>query len=196
MGHAESKKLKIVFSPPNMAFPWAAFTAKVAQEEGKKLKKDFLKDEARISITEGGAERFHSVQNGLKLVTDPSVVFVHDGVRCMVTTDLIHRCYDQAVARGSAIPAVAATDSLRVIDGDAHSVIPRSSIRNIQTPQTFMSTLLLPAFDTDYREAFTDEATVVEASGRTVYLIDGEYSNIKITRPADLLAAEQMLRER
>ena len=149
-----------------------------------------------IEIVVGGATRFHSVQNGLKSINEPSVVFVHDGVRCLLSTDLIQRCYVQAVDKGSAIPAVAATDSIRLVDGDRHEVINRDAVRIIQTPQTFLSQILLPAFQQPYVDYFTDEATVVEANGEAGMLVEGEYENIKITRPADLIIAEQILAER
>ncbi len=162
------------------------------QAEGSELAKE-LAAVNRISVTIGGATRFHSVQNGLALVHSPSVVFVHDGVRCLVTKELLHRCYAQVLEKGSAIPAVAATDSIRIIQGETHSVADRNQVRIIQTPQTVLSELLLPAFNREYNERFTDEATVVEASGKKVFLIEGEYTNIKITRPADLLLAESIL---
>ena len=163
--------------------------------EGETLVKE-LGAETKTTIATGGITRFHSVQNGLKLVAEPSVVFVHDGVRCLVTKELIHRCYEQAVEKGSAIPVVAATDSIRIVEGNAHKVADRNHVRIIQTPQTFLSSILLPAFTVEYKDSFTDEATVVEASGQNVFLVEGEYENIKITRPADLLIAERILTER
>lgn len=150
----------------------------------------------RTVITEGGETRFHSVQNGLLLVTEPSVVFVHDGVRCLVSKELIARCYTQALEKGSAIPAITATDSIRIIDGETSTVADRNNVRIIQTPQTFLSTILLPAFKAGYTESFTDEATVVEASGQKIFLIEGDHQNIKITRPVDLVIAESILAER
>lgn len=163
--------------------------------EGVQLVKE-LNAVSRINIAAGGATRFHSVQNGLALVSSPSIVFVHDGVRCLVSTELIQRCYTQALEKGSAIPAVAATDSIRILVEEGHTVADRKLVRIIQTPQTFRSEVLLPAFQNDFEEGFTDEATVVEASGCPVFLIEGEYSNIKITRPVDLLVAEKILAER
>jgi 2-C-methyl-D-erythritol 4-phosphate cytidylyltransferase len=150
----------------------------------------------RVIITTGGITRFHSVKNGLQHVKDEAVVFVHDGVRCLVSPALIERCYEQALKKGSAVPAVAATDSIRMIEGNTHRVADRNLVRIIQTPQTFRSSILLPAFAADHQDAFTDEATVVEASGTAVHLVEGEYENIKITRPADLLLAEKILQER
>lgn len=164
--------------------------------EGELLKESLSSAGDRITLVTGGDTRFDSVRNGLKLVTDSSIVFVHDGVRCLVSTDLIRRCYEQAIEKGSAIPAVSATDSIRITEGRVHRVADRNNIRIIQTPQTFRSELLIPAFGQDFNEAFTDEATVVEAAGHEVFLIEGEYENLKITRPADLLLAESILKER
>ncbi len=155
-----------------------------------------LMDRERVQIIAGGATRFDSVKNGLSVIHKKGIVFVHDAVRCLVSIDLIQRCYQQAVEKGNAIPAVAATDSIRMIEGSSNVVADRNNVRIIQTPQTFRTDLLLPAFQVDYDPAFTDEATVLEASGFPVYLIQGEYSNIKITRPVDLLIAQSILEER
>ena len=94
------------------------------------------------------------------------------------------------------LPAVAATDSIRIVEGEMNQVVDRNNIRIIQTPQTFQTELLLPAFQREFDVAFTDEASVFEAAGGKVFLIDGEYSNIKITRPVDLLLAETILVEK
>ncbi len=146
-----------------------------------------------VSIVVGGETRFHSVKNGLANIKEPSIIFVHDGVRCFVSTDLIKRCFEQAIQKGSAIPAVVSTDSIRVETENNHMPIDRSKIQIVQTPQTFRSELLLPAFNQPYQASFTDEATVVETFGTTVHLISGDYQNIKITRPIDLLIAEKIL---
>lgn len=152
-----------------------------------------LQVESRITITSGGESRFQSVKNGLQLVTHPSVVFVHDGVRCLISEKLIHSCYEQALTLGSAIPAVSATDSIRIEEGDSHYTVDRNKIKIIQTPQTFKSELLTEAFNQEYNLAFTDEATVVEAAGEKVFLIEGEHANLKITRPIDFCIAEKLL---
>jgi 2-C-methyl-D-erythritol 4-phosphate cytidylyltransferase len=149
-----------------------------------------------IIFAEGGASRFLSVKNGLAAVNEPSIVFVHDAVRCLVTTELIHRCYHQALEKGSAIPAVAFNDSVRMVEEDISKAIDRDSLRIIQTPQVFKSEIILPAFDVQENETFTDEATVVEASGKPVHLIEGEQSNIKITRPIDIIIAEKIIEQR
>lgn len=150
----------------------------------------------KINHVVGGSTRFHSVQNGLAVVPDDAVVFVHDGVRCLLSPNLIQRCYEQALAKGSAIPVVNATDSMRVDKDGSHCTIDRDYIRIVQTPQTFLSHDLKAAFAQPYHGSFTDEASVMEAGGKQVFLIDGEYENIKITRPLDLLIAEAILAQR
>lgn len=154
---------------------------------------DAFFDYTRISITIGGRTRFHSVQNGLKLIEEESIVFVHDGVRCLLSQQLIHRCYDAALEFGSAIPVVDSKDSVRLIANENNEAIDRDLVKLVQTPQTFHSKILLPAFAIDYKDKFTDEATVVEAFGLKVHLIEGEADNIKITRPIDLIVAEHYL---
>lgn len=151
----------------------------------------FEKD--RIRITAGGDSRFQSVKNGLALVEDESVVFIHDAVRCLATVDLVHRCYEQAVETGSAIPVVASKDSVRIVNEEGSDAVDRNTVMLVQTPQTFHSKIVLPAFQIDYKDKFTDEATVVEAFGLKVSLVQGEENNIKITRPIDLLIAEKIL---
>lgn len=149
-----------------------------------------------MTIVAGGATRFHSVQNGLSVVSNDAVVFVHDGVRPLVSAALIQACYEQAQQKGSAIPAIPVADSMRMVDGDNSTPVNREQMRSIQTPQTFRADVLLPAFAQEYSEAFTDEATVVEAYGTQVYLIAGEKSNIKLTTPEDMMMAEYMLKEK
>lgn len=162
------------------------------KDEGSKIVQS-LQAADRVTITEGGDTRFQSVKNGLSLIKEPAVIFVHDGVRCLLSSELIKRCYAQTLEKGSAIPAVAATDSIRIVEGEAHYVADRNLVRIIQTPQTFLSDILLPAFQQSYQASFTDEATVVEAAGKKVFLMEGEYTNLKITRPEDLQIAEQIL---
>jgi len=164
-------------------------------QKGKAIAASFAEHD-RIEIVNGGDTRFHSVQCGLKKVQQDSVVFVHDAVRCLVSVPLVQRCYKQALEKGSAIPAVAATDSIRMLNDTHHYVADRKQVRIVQTPQTFLSSIILPAFRQDYSDDFTDEATVVEASGVPVFLTEGEFDNIKITRPVDMMIAERILEER
>jgi 2-C-methyl-D-erythritol 4-phosphate cytidylyltransferase len=153
-------------------------------------------DPSRITPVEGGNTRFQSVKNGLSHIKDNSVVFVHDGVRCLITGQLIHRCFEQTILKGSAVPTVATTETVRIIEGESHRMIDRNQVRLVQTPQTFLSTILQKAFECPEQDYFTDEAAVVEFSGQPVHLIEGEFTNIKITRPQDLAVAEQILRLR
>jgi len=150
-------------------------------------------DKERIKIAIGGDTRFQSVKNGLKLVERESIIFVHDAVRCLVSADLIHRCYELAMETGTAVPVIPSKDSVRILSDDGNGMIDRSKVMLVQTPQVFHSKILLPAFDIDYKDKFTDEATVVEAYGLRVSLADGDETNIKITRPVDLLVAENLL---
>jgi 2-C-methyl-D-erythritol 4-phosphate cytidylyltransferase len=132
----------------------------------------------------------------LKLVEEESIVFVHDGVRCLLTKELIHRCYQKALETGSAIPAITSKDSIRLLDKEDSEAFDRNKVMLVQTPQTFQSKILLPAFQVEYKDEFTDEATVVEDYGVKISLVEGEENNIKITRPVDLLIAERILEER
>lgn len=150
-------------------------------------------DKDRIRITAGGDSRFQSVKNGLALIEQESIIFVHDGVRCLVSKDLIDRCYTQAVETGTAIPAIPSKDSIRFVSEEGNDALDRNNVMLVQTPQTFHSKILLPAFQIDYKDKFTDEATVVEAYGLKVSLIKGEETNIKITQPIDLVIAEKIL---
>jgi 2-C-methyl-D-erythritol 4-phosphate cytidylyltransferase len=161
-------------------------------DKGKELiKKHFKKNP--IQIATGGDTRFQSVKNGLALIGKESIIFVHDGVRCLVSTELIQRCYEMAVSSGSAIPAIASKDSVRLAKDESNEPLDRTKVMLVQTPQTFHSKILLPAFNIDYKEKFTDEATVVESYGMRVSLVEGEETNIKITKPIDLLIAENIL---
>jgi 2-C-methyl-D-erythritol 4-phosphate cytidylyltransferase len=154
------------------------------------------KDPGRIRVTAGGETRFQSVKKGLDLIDQHSIVFVHDGVRCLLSTDLITRCYNSAIEKGNAIPAVSAVDTIRIETVAGNSLINREKVRLIQTPQTFFSDIIKSAFEQDYQESFTDEASVVEQLGVKIHLIEGETTNIKITRPIDILIAEKILEER
>jgi 2-C-methyl-D-erythritol 4-phosphate cytidylyltransferase len=153
-------------------------------------------DKTRVSITTGGDTRFQSVKNGLALVENESIIFVHDAVRCLVSKELIHCCYKQAHKTGTSVPVISSKDSIRLLQGEKSEAFDRNNVMLVQTPQVFQSKILLPAYQTDFKEEFTDEATVVEASGIQVSLVDGEENNIKITRPVDLLIAGRILEER
>jgi len=144
-------------------------------------------------VVAGGEERFHSVRNGLAAVTNNGVVAVHDGVRPLVSSALIARCFAAAEEHGSAIPVVPISSSVRRVHGSTSEAIDRAALRAVQTPQCFQVELLRAAFQRPYDPAFTDEATLVEHLGRAVHLVEGEERNIKVTTPFDLLVAEVVL---
>ncbi|TAE07670.1 MAG: 2-C-methyl-D-erythritol 4-phosphate cytidylyltransferase [Bacteroidetes bacterium] len=149
-----------------------------------------------IKLIAGGDTRFQSVRNGVQAVTDDAVILVHDAVRCLVTKQLIENCYLQTKDYGSALPVVTATDSIRKGSFTHHEILNRNEIHLVQTPQCFLQPQLQQAFLQPESPLFTDEATVMEAAGFTVQLCKGDYDNIKITRQADLLLAEAILRQR
>jgi 2-C-methyl-D-erythritol 4-phosphate cytidylyltransferase len=157
---------------------------------------DAFFDKDRIRITAGGDTRFQSVKNGLQLIEEESIIFVHDAVRCLVTPALLERCYEQAVETGSAIPVVPSRDSVRILREDTHDAIDRNRVMLVQTPQAFHSKILIPAYQIDYKDKFTDEAAVVEAYGLKVSLVLGEETNLKITHPTDMLVAAEILKRR
>jgi 2-C-methyl-D-erythritol 4-phosphate cytidylyltransferase len=150
----------------------------------------------RIWMTLGGETRFHSVQNGLKHIHRRSMVFVHDGVRCLVSPDLIRKSYQATLEHGNSVPTIRPSDSLRIETATGNQIVDREKIHLIQTPQTFFSDELKTAFLQNYQERFTDEASVVEEAGAIIHLIEGESTNIKITRPIDMMIAERILEER
>lgn len=153
-------------------------------------------DYSRIQITIGGRQRFHSVQNGLAMVEDESIVMVHDAVRCLITPALIRRCYEAVLEHGSAIPVLPCKDSIRMVTEEGNQAIDRNALRLVQTPQAFYSKIILPAFKIDYKEWFTDEASVTEAFGLKLHLVEGEEENIKVTHPIDMIVAQAILNSR
>jgi 2-C-methyl-D-erythritol 4-phosphate cytidylyltransferase len=153
-------------------------------------------DPDRIWMTIGGETRFHSVRHGLEHIHHQCIIFVHDGVRCLVTPELIRNCYREAELKGNAVPATTAVDTIRIETDTGHRQVDRNKVRIIQTPQTFHSEIIKRAFRQDYQDWFTDEASVVENAGVKINLIPGEADNIKITRPMDMLIAQKILEER
>jgi 2-C-methyl-D-erythritol 4-phosphate cytidylyltransferase len=143
-------------------------------------------------LANGGETRFHSVQNGLALIPDDAggIVGVHDGVRPFVSVDVVSRCYDTARTAKAVIPVTPVVETLRHV---TEGTKPRGDYRLVQTPQVFDIQLLKAANRQPYRDSFTDDASVVEAFGHPVTLIDGNRENIKITTPFDLRIAEALL---
>ncbi len=145
----------------------------------------------------GGKTRFESVRNGIAAIenlADDDLVAVHDGVRPLVSIELIDRCFEAAKFHGTAIPVVNPSDSIRqVMDDGLSRQLLRSSLRAVQTPQTFRAKLLKGAYDVEESPLFTDDASVVESAGHNVTLVDGESTNIKITHPIDLIIASELI---
>ena len=140
-------------------------------------------------IATGGETRFHSVKNGLALLPedDEAVVGVHDGVRPFVSRDTIQRCFSTAAEGKAVVPVVPVVETLRQILPDGTSITrPRNEFRLVQTPQTFPLALLKQAYEQPYSEVFTDDASVVEAMGKEITMVEGNRENIKLTTPADL----------
>jgi 2-C-methyl-D-erythritol 4-phosphate cytidylyltransferase len=164
------------------------------REKGNAIAKEFPFN--RIRTTIGGATRFHSVKNGLMMVDTHSIVFVHDAVRCLVDPNLIRHCCEITIEKGNAVPAIAASDTIRIQTESGNEIIDRNKVRIIQTPQTFFSNVIKEAYNQPYHDSFTDEAGVVEKLGVKINLVEGENTNIKITTPIDLLIAERILEER
>lgn len=134
-------------------------------------------------------------KNGLALVPDDAkgVVGVHDGVRPFVSIEVIRSCYETARRQKAVIPVTPVIETLRLVENERKShTVPRTDYRLVQTPQTFDIQLLKAANRQPYSEAFTDDASVVEAYGQNITLVDGNRENIKITTPFDLIIAEQL----
>lgn len=147
-------------------------------------------------VVPGGETRWHSVKHALDSMGDVNevdIIAVHDGVRPMVTADVICRTIAAVRRDGAAIPVVALNDSVRQVVGEASHALDRSTLRAVQTPQAFDARLLLDAYSLPYQPTFTDDASVVEQLGHPITLVEGDPHNLKITRPMDLALAEYLL---
>ena len=151
-------------------------------------------DVAPHRIVAGGVERFHSVLNGINaLSSEVEYIAVHDGVRALVSKRLIIRAMLAAEEHDAVIPVVDVVDSYRRVEGENSYIVPRADLRIVQTPQIFNAQLLRDAYNVEFNAAFTDDASVVEARGGHITLVDGERTNIKITTPEDIALAECFL---
>ncbi len=146
-------------------------------------------------VVKGGKTRFESVQNALKLVTEKGIVAIHDGVRPLVSKETILNCFKTAEEKGNAIPVIDVVDSLRHVSKQEgiNNAVARNCYKAVQTPQCFSSVLLLKAYEQDFNPSFTDDASVVEKLGETIYLVEGNTENIKITTQQDLMLAESLI---
>lgn len=151
-------------------------------------------DVAPHRIVAGGVERFHSVLNGINaLSSEVEYIAVHDGVRALVSKRLIIRAMLATEEHDAVIPVVDVVDSYRRVEGENSYIVPRADLRIVQTPQIFNAQLLRDAYNVEFNAAFTDDASVVEARGGHITLVDGERTNIKITTPEDIALAECFL---
>lgn len=144
----------------------------------------------------GGPSRFHSVKNGLKYTEKNGIIAIHDGVRPFITTSFLEKIFNRTIQKGSCIPVFSVDQSLRYVEGDVHHGVERQFYYFVQTPQCFKAGILHSAYQQAYHPSFTDDASVVEASGEPIHLIQGLENNIKITRKKDLVFAESLLKDR
>lgn len=152
--------------------------------------------DVELCVADGGETRFHSVHNGLSLIPDDArgVVGVHDGVRPFVSPEAIRRCFEAAEEFGAVVPVVPVVETVRQVLADGSSMtVDRNAYRLVQTPQTFDIQLLKKAYGQPFDPFFTDDASVVEAMGHPIKLVEGNNENIKLTSPADLKLAEGMV---
>lgn len=176
-----SKELKIILVLPE-----------AQQEYWHQLCQEYHFD-VEYTLANGGETRFHSVQNGLAKVPDDAqgVVGVHDGVRPFVSVEVISNCFETARTKKAVIPVTPVVETLRHIPSQQN--VLRSDYCLVQTPQCFDIQLLKAANHQPYSEAFTDDASVVEAYGHEVSMVEGNRENIKITTPFDLKIAETLI---
>ena len=178
---------------------------KAQQEYWKKLcqKHNFT---VEYQLTDGGETRFHSVQHGLALIPDDAegVVGVHDGVRPFPSVEVIRNCYETAREKKAVIPVIPIVETVRHLlsetdgqrstaNGQRSVTVPRGDYRLVQTPQTFDIQLLKAANRQPYNDGFTDDASVVEALGFDITLVEGNRENIKITTPFDMAIAQCLI---
>lgn len=164
---------------------------KAQQEYWQQLCKDY-DFQVDYQLADGGETRFHSVQHGLAFIPDDTkgVVGVHDGVRPFPSIDVIRNCYETARTAKAVIPVIPVVETLRHITEGTKA---RADYRLVQTPQCFDIQLLISANRQPYNDGFTDDASVVEAYGYPITLVDGNRENIKITTPYDLKIAEVLI---
>lgn len=145
------------------------------------------------TVVEGGKTRTDSVKNGLAVIKDDGIIAIHDAVRPLVSRVLIEKIFEVAEKKGNAVPAIEIQHSLRKTDGEKNSAVNRKEYKIIQTPQCFQVSKLKAAYASLPGQEFTDDASVYEAFGEKINLVEGESSNIKITEPFDLIIAATIL---
>jgi len=148
------------------------------------------------SVVNGGETRFHSVMNALDSIESfgsDDIVGIHDGVRPFVSIEVIQRCYEGASRHGAVIPVIDVYETVRKVTANENLTVDRNNYKLVQTPQAFRLDIIKKAYRQEYNSAFTDDASVVEASGTAVRLVEGNRENIKITTPYDLKIAGALL---
>ncbi|KAA6351056.1 hypothetical protein EZS27_001619 [termite gut metagenome] len=145
------------------------------------------------TVVSGGETRYQSVKNGLALIKENGLVGVHDGVRPLVSPQVIARCYKEAETKKAVIPVIDMIETVRKVNQGKSHTVNRNDYKQVQTPQVFDVELLKRAYSQDFNPSFTDDASVVEAMNVPVYLTEGSRENIKITTPFDLKIAEALL---
>lgn len=179
-----SAKIKIVLVLPEDDFPvWTSLCAK----------HNFNRPHV---LARGGDSRFQSVKNGLQQIEENGLVAIHDGVRPLVSEDLISASFRLAAVHQSAVAAVRLKESIRITDQDNTKAVDRSKFRLIQTPQTFKTDLIKNAYTIKEDPSLTDDASVAERAGHVISLFEGSYENLKVTTPEDLIVAEALLAHR
>ena len=144
------------------------------------------------TLVKGGSSRFFSVRNGLKFVDLPGLVAIHDGVRPFVSDETIKRCFETAEKLGNAIPVISPIDTLRMVTETGNKPINRLQVKQVQTPQVFRTEIIKQAYRQTYIPEFTDDASVVEKTGISINLVEGNRENIKITNPEDLIISKAL----
>lgn len=171
----------IVVLPPGQISDWDGLIA------NHKVKADVI-------TVEGGSERFDSIKNALSHATG-DIIAIHDAVRPFVSLEVIEHAFTQAEIVGAVVPVVDLKSSIRKITFDESEAVDRKDYRMVQTPQVFKSSIVKLAYEQEFKPSFTDDATVVEACGHDIILIQGNEENIKITTPVDLKLAEVLITE-
>lgn len=144
-------------------------------------------------LVDGGETRFHSVKNGLSAIPNQGVVAIHDGVRPFLHSNMLDRCFQAVKIQRAVIPVINVVDTVRQQTPDGSQTVDRNAYKLVQTPQLFKTSLLKQAYEQPYTTAFTDDASVVEAMGEKVALVEGSRENIKITTPFDMKVAEALI---
>lgn len=147
----------------------------------------------KYKLVAGGENRFSSVKNGLNAIENKEgIVFIHDGVRPLVSIDTLSRCLKSTVENGNAVPVMPVVETLRKVEGDDNIIVDRSQYFHIQTPQVFQLNEIKAAYQLGYDPSFTDDTSVLERLGKKINMVEGNPENIKITHPQDLIVAEAL----